>query len=515
MARFNKKAESTRVTNHMGAPSFETPPKLELVQILLTSFVQDKYYESASTEVKRLQACLDRVDPEFAAKAAVFARNEFGMRSVTHVLAAHLAKSASGTEWGRKFYAAVIRRPDDMMEIVSYHFALGNKRLSSAMQHGLSKAFDKFDKYQLAKYRGEGRKVKLVDVMRLVHPKGTDRNAKALKLLVEGNLKSSGTWEAKLTKAGQSAKDEAEKVELKDQAWTGMVESGKIGQFALLRNLRNIIKDAPGVVDAACKLLTTESRNHKSLILPFRFLSAYEEISKLKTAGAFESEKGIVKKVLDALEIAVTQSIANLPDLPGKTVILSDNSGSMHGGAHGGSAVSASSKTSTADIANLFATMYWMKANDTVVGLFGDRLVYPDMKRELGLFDNYKIVAEAGGTCGGGTETGIFHMFERLIKNNEHVDRVIVFSDCQIGTGCTWYDTGSRRGSDFNKLFEQYRAINPNFNMYSVTLRSYGNTVFGDRIIKMAGWSDKIFEIMRFQEQDKNALITRIESIQL
>ena len=518
MAKFNEKKEKTaRVENYMGAPAFVDNPQFALVNILLTSFVQDKYYESEADEVKRLIGYLDQVDPLFAAKAAVYARNEFGMRSVSHIMASALAKKASGTSWGRKFYNAIVRRPDDMLEIVAHYFGTGNKRLSSAMQDGLRMAFDKFDGYQLAKYRGEKRGVSLIDMVRLVHPKATDRNAEALKQLVDGTLRNTKTWEAKISKAGQDAKDEDEKLELKGAAWAELIESGKIGQFALLRNLRNIIKDAPGSVTRACELLTTESRNRKSLILPFRFLTAYGEIEtamKEVKRGAFESEKKAYNDVLAALEVAINQSIANLPELPGKTVILSDNSGSMHGDGGGGSAVSANSKTTSADIANLFATMYWMKSTDTVVGLFGDRLVYPDMDRKKGLFENYKIVATAGKTCGGGTETGIFNMFERLIKNKEKVDRIVVFSDCQIGTGCAWYDTGHRKGNDFNALHEEYRKIHRDFNFYSVNLRAYGTTVFGPGVIKLGGWSEKIFDLMRMYEQDKNALINTINNIQ-
>ena len=223
---------------------------------------------------------------------------------------------------------------------------------------------------------------------------------------------------------------------------------------------------------------------------------------------------------MDALEQAVNQSIANLPDLPGQTVILSDNSGSMTGDGAGSSAVSANSKTNSAAIANLFAAMYWMKSNDTIVGLFGDKVLYPDMKRGAGLFENYKILAETSGKVGGGTETGIFIMFQRMVDEKMHVDRVVVFSDCQIGTGCAWYTTpgydkgGAKRGDDFNKLFEQYRAINPYFNAYSVNIKAYGNTVFGPGVIKLAGWSEKIFDIMRLFEQDKNALINTIKAIE-
>ena len=58
--------------------------------------------------------------------------------------------------------------------------------------------------------------------------------------------------------------------------------------------------------------------------------------------------------------------------LNGKTLILSDNSGSMTGDSRGKSIISSMSNVKTSDIANLFEVMYWTKCKDTLVGLFGD-----------------------------------------------------------------------------------------------------------------------------------------------
>ena len=85
------------------------------------------------------------MDPLFAAKAAVFARREYGMRSITHVLAGHLAKHSAGQEWAKEFYNQIIRRPDDMLEITAYYKAKGGNNLPNAMKKGFARAFDKFD----------------------------------------------------------------------------------------------------------------------------------------------------------------------------------------------------------------------------------------------------------------------------------------------------------------------------------------------------------------------------------
>ncbi len=515
MSRFNVTKEAVKkTTNHVGAQALKQEPELELISLLLTSFADDSYYSKQGNTFNHLNELLGKVDPLFAAKAAVYARTKFGMRSITHVMASELAKYINGKEWAKDFYNAIVHRPDDMLEIFSYH-ATKNGKETNAMRKGFSKAFGKFTPYELAKYRGESKAFKLVDIVRLVHPKATEKNGNAINDLMKGTLKSEGTWESELTKAGQKSDKEEEVNEFKKEAWSNLIKTGKIGIFAVLRNLRNIYQQAPEMMDAALDILTDIKRIKKSLILPFRYLTAYAEIEKITVEKkVFEKDQPDTQKILAVIEKAIMLSIDNLPVFQGKTVILSDNSGSMRGDGGGHSLVSKMSNTKTADIANLFALMYWIKADNTLMGLFGDRLVYPDVNRAKGLFDNFKIVDEAGKSCGASTERGIFDMFERMVSEKIIADTIVIFSDCQIGKGCNWYDSGVNTGDTFMKLFSEYKKINPTFKCYSVDLKGYGTTVFDGSVIKISGWSEKIFDIMKFAEQDKNALVNEIKKIE-
>ncbi len=560
MSRFAKKVEGVpRVINHMGAPAFAHKPEVELVSILLNSMVQDSYYTSAKETIQRVKELVKVVDPLTAAKIAIYGRREMGMRSISHVVAVELAKFISGKHWAKDFYYSLAKRPDDMMETLAYYWSVNGKdaSLPNAMHNGFKKALEECDAYLLAKYKMAGKDVNIIDVVKLMRPAQNDsiapvevskegyiaeaeakaasakrRKLKAneaewtakaavarksrkstikihpLEALLLNLLPPAETWETKISAAGQTDDVETAKAE----AWEELLTSKKIGAFALVRNLRNIIQQAPAQVPVACELLKDERFITKKLIFPFRFLSAYNEIEKLKKGGAtFESENRNVNAVLAALEVAVTHSVKNLPLLMGRTLILSDNSGSMRGDAGGSSAVSAHSKTKTADIANLFATLYWMRADDTMVGLFGDRLARPSLNRKAGVFENYRTLSTVGAGVGPGTETGIFTMFEELIANRTHVDTIVIFSDCQIGKDCKWYDTSrTKSGNDFNKLYEQYRKINPNVRCYSVNLKSDGSTVFNDSVIKMFGWSEKIFDLMKNMEQDKTKLVDTI-----
>ena len=106
---FNKlKNRTKRITNRAGGDAFAQSPKMELASILLTSFAQDQYYRSANDTFKELTALLAKVDAKFAAKAAIYARNEFGMRSITHVQAAEISAYVSGQPWAKDFYKACL-----------------------------------------------------------------------------------------------------------------------------------------------------------------------------------------------------------------------------------------------------------------------------------------------------------------------------------------------------------------------------------------------------------------------
>ena len=290
MALFNLKQKWKRKTvNRAGGEAYRMDPQQELVSILLTSFAQDQFYRSAKKTYKELAVLLTKVSPAFAAKAAIFARREYGMRSITHVLAAELAPHASGKIWAKDFYTQIVKRPDDMLEIAAYYQAKEAKILPNAMKKGFAKAFDRFDGYQLAKYRGERSVIKLIDIVNLVHPVPTDKNSEALKALVEGTLRSRNTWESKLTTAGHRSDSAEQKAELKSQAWSELIRENKLGYFALLRNLRNIVLDAlplePDLLPLLIKQLTDARKIKRSLVMPFRYLAAEDALRSLEISG--------------------------------------------------------------------------------------------------------------------------------------------------------------------------------------------------------------------------------------
>ncbi|MGD1839481.1 MAG: TROVE domain-containing protein [Thermonemataceae bacterium] len=513
-----KKRQAT--TNHMGGKAYTLTPEMALYTLVVTSVLQDAYYEKATTRLANLRALVAQVSPIFVAKLAVYAREQMYLRSTPIVLVCELAKIHRGDSLVSSTIERIVQRPDDMTELLAYYQLMNERKqskklhkLSKQIQKGLARAFNKFDGYQLAKYNRKGL-VSLRDALFLVHPKAKDEAQQALfDQLVKGNLPVPYTWETELSSVGQAAFDDPlEKQQAKAEKWETLVMSGRLGYMALLRNLRNILLQGTEVAILA----TTEKLVHKGLIrrskqLPFRFLSAYAELAKLSleqttTVVSSQDVEDYRQVLMAAIERALEISIENIPDLEGKTLVLSDNSGSMFGDFAGKSVVSAMSSRKTADIANLFAVICQAKAAHTKIGLFGDRLIKPRLKKEDGIFANFQQINEAAQQCGGATETGIFVMFEELIQKRKMVDRIFIFSDCQVGTGCNWFDDKSSRGNHFNKLFRAYKKINPAVITYSVDLRGYGNTLFTEGVATIGGWSEKIFNMVEACEKGSSVL---------
>ena len=114
-------------------------------------------------------------------------------------------------------------------------------RLSKQLQKGLQAAFNRFDEYQFAKYNRDTA-IKLRDALFLVHPRAKDDAQQALfNKIVAGTLQPPYTWETELSTLGQAGFDSEEaKAAAFKAKWEELVDSGKLGYMALLRNLRNI-----------------------------------------------------------------------------------------------------------------------------------------------------------------------------------------------------------------------------------------------------------------------------------
>jgi hypothetical protein len=279
-----------------------------------------------------------------------------------------------------------------------------------------------------------------------------------------------------LTKAGQEAKSEDDLTQLKSDAWKQLIESKTLGYFALLRNLKNLITQAPDTIDLACTMLTDVNMISKSKVLPFRFTTAYEEINKL-------SQDSTTRKVIMALDQALNISAMNVPKFDGETLVVIDTSGSMSG--------------KPSEIASLFGSMI-AKVNGCDVMTFDNFACY----RKYNQMDSVLTIRNSFRFSGGGT-----NFQDIFIKANKAYKRVIILSDMQgwIGYNCP------------TKEFNEYKQrLNCDPIVYSWDLAGHSTLMFPEnKVFALSGFSDKVFHVMKMMELDKKSLCDMINAIQL
>ena len=492
---FFKKEKS--VLNKEGAKAIVMTPEYELYAAVVTTGLSASFYESADKRLERIQALIQKCNPVFVAKLAHYARNTMHLRSVPLVLAAELAKVNSGNDLVAKTVNAVVQRADEITELLAC-YQMTNKRtgtkklnrLSKQMQKGLVTAFNKFDEYQFGKYNTQA-EVKLRDALFLVHPKAKDEKQQLIfDKIAAQNLDTPYTWETELSALGQNKfESDAERKAAFTGIWEQLIDSKKLGYMALLRNLRNILeaKVSSAHMSKVCQYLSDTTAVANSKQLPFRFLAAYREVKDLKS--------GQVSDVLDALEKAVIISAANIKGFgeDNAVVIACDVSGSMQ------KSISAKSKVLLYDIGLMLGMLLQSRCKNVVSGMFGNTWKVINMPKRS-VLSNVNEYYRREGEVGYATNGHL--VLEDLIRRKELADKVMMFTDLQM-----WDNAGTKMA--FAQAWGTYKQLAPNAKLYLFDLAGYGNTPVDIRendVHLIAGWSDKIFDVLAAVESAESAL---------
>jgi hypothetical protein len=498
--KFNTEANEKNVTtNYEGAKAYSLSPELELYTAVVTCLVDDNYYEGRPDRVKRIRQLIQTCPHEFTAKLAVYARTQMNLRSIPIVLAAELAKIHSGDDLVAKTVNGVIQRADEITELLAYYQTANNRtgekklnKLSKQLQKGLQAAFNKFDKYQFAKYNRKT-EVKFRDALFLVHPKAKDAEQQLIfDKIAKETLETPYTWETELSRLGQQKfESETAKFNALRDKWEELIDSGKLGDMALLRNLANILyaKVSYKQIDKVCATLSNPVTVRNAKQFPFRFLSAYREISKLK------SYYGLTGQVMNTLEKAVVVSAEHINGFDEKTsvVIACDVSGSMQ------KEISRNSTVQNYDIGLLLGMLLKSRCQNVISGIFGNTWKIVNLPN-TGVLSNVEAFYKREGEVGYATNGHL--VIQDLIDHNVQADKVMMFTDCQL-----WNTL--QMGVSFSEVWKQYKNKFPAAKLYLFNLNGYGKTPVNSvekDVYLISGWSDRIFDMLTALESGGNAV---------
>lgn len=218
--------------------------------------------------------------------------------------------------------------------------------------------------------------------------------------------------------------------------------------------------------------------------MPFRLLVAYKQLNGKDKA---------TKKVRTALEKAINIACDNVPDLP-NTLVVIDNSGSMS------CAVAGSTQMKCNEMGALFG-MIVAKRSGADLMEFGTTARYISYRRK-------ESVMQFSADFAGNNKVGHGTNFHAIFEAAKHrYDRIVIFSDMQ---GWVGHYTPAVA---FN-AYKKRTGANPF--IYSFDLAGYGDMQFlEDKVCALAGFSDKVFDMMQAAETDPKALIHAIEAVEL
>lgn len=352
MTRFNQQSVKTQFNTktYEGGEAYNyADPKEELIHAVSTTFLDNKFYESAEKRVQRVHYLIEDIlsiskeeNYKFLINLLVKVRQEWNMRSISHVMAGeymrypHMRKFLSSNSQFLHRYAKNWVRPDDMMETFAYWYfnvnggglnptqkdtntgKSGKGGVPKALRKAMQNRFIMMSRFQAEKYQGLGNQFSLKNLIRIARPNlkfvdteevVKEQKAKLFEQIAKEELEAKDSnWRAQL--------DYLLNVEKlpKNKAWEAVMD--KMGLFGVLNNLNAM--DRAGVpTELAIKRLTDKKAVLRSRLLPFRFVTAIDVVTN--------------EKYRQALLIALELSFANLVLPKGRYLIAIDTSQSMRG----------------------------------------------------------------------------------------------------------------------------------------------------------------------------------------
>jgi 60 kDa SS-A/Ro ribonucleoprotein len=531
-----QRSEQTQTKNLEGFPAWDRPVAEQYVQNLVTNTFGDTFYADKKDLVdlsKEIHTKMLAADPQFAAKALVYARQKGYMR--TQPLYGLMRLWETNPELAEGIFDKVVRTPNDLRDFVVMLHA--NRRAAGKSSIGGRRAkrmignwLLHLDEYRAIKY-GSSAKVgySLRDLLRIAHPAAGKRTPLLdwimgpRKMMVGGKMvggKMVGGESvsyvppvADLESMPQIRAYEAFKAATTDEDRAKFIVEGRLPHevatsfaknspviwnaivrqlpiFALLRNLatlerHDVLKTHR---DWIVERLTDEKTIRKSMILPFRFVEARKHVMD--------------GRVQDALRDAVDIAFANVPEVKGRTAVFLDRSGSM---------------TEYMTVATLFAVCLMRKANlDGRVMLFDDQLEEMTVSKRDSLLTQAEKVHERGGTC-----TSL--PMEKLLKDLDKVDNIILITDEQENLALRrqhYVGYGLRnRSTDrtFIDVLDEYKKkVNRNVNLFFVCVAPYSEASLvpttDPRTFYSYGWSDNTLRFVSMASQGWGGMVEAIRT---
>lgn len=452
----------TRLAGGFGAKAARQGAEALLRRAVLACLLwEDMAYESGVSNAENIASLIPQVDPVTVTAIAIEARTQQKLRHVPLYIASEMLKHEQHKKYVGGLLPIIITRPDQITDMLAIYWKQGKKPLANQLKKGLAACFAKFDEYQLAKYDRDGA-IKLRDAMFLTRPKPIGKlQTELFKKIADRTLTVPDTWEVALS-AGND----------KRSTFTRLINEGKLGAFALLRNLRNMMQSN---VDSS--VIRKALKNAKSqMLLPTNFIQA-----------AFHAPEYKVD-----LNEMMLRTYANLPKLPGRTILVIDVSGSMN------AVISAKSELQRWQVAAAMGMLALEQCEEVEIWCTGGdanghrsaRINHP--ARGFALIEQVASYLHRGANTLGGNGIYTRRMIEYLQERTKYTpDRIIVFSDSQ----------------DVSRDKTPPKPFGVNNYIVDVSAHKHGVNYKGAWSAEVSGWSESFLTYIAAMEGLQNTFV--------
>jgi 60 kDa SS-A/Ro ribonucleoprotein len=417
-----------------------------------------------------------------------------------------------------KIFPKVIDNPKMLRNFVQVirSGATGRKSLGTRPKKLIQGYLESLNDEQLFK-ADVGNDPSLQDIIKLVHPKPTNKKRSALYgYLLDKEYSKKDLCQ--LAKNFESFKKEMKgeipdvpfqmltALPLTDNHWKQIAENATWNQIRMNLNTfaRHGVFADPKAVNALATKLADPEQVKRSKTFPYQLFTAY-----------LNADDKVPAKLTNALQDAADAALDNIPEFKGKVYVMVDTSGSM-GSPVTGNRGSVTTKMTCVNVAALFAAAILRKNPDTEIVPFDTRVhVGHKFNSRDSIMTNAKTLASFGG---GGTNCST--ALEYVNKKAGKGDLVIYVSDNESWVDSNRYSYGGGGATATMNEWNKFKARNPNAKLVCIDVTPNGTTQAHDRedILNVGGFSDQVFDVIeKFVElgNNKDLWVKTIESVKL
>ncbi len=495
------------VVNQAGGIAYAYGPEAKLAQLAATGTFGDGFYAGAEAQLADVLDTASKVDPEWVAKCAVYARQSGAMKDMPALLAAWL--TTADPDLAVPVFGRVIDNGRMLRNFVQIMRSgqTGRTSLGSRPKRLVREWLEQASYRQLMQ-AATGSDPSLADIVKMVHPAPKDAERRAFYGWLIGKPYDVDALPAEIAAYEAWKKDKSRPLpdvpfewltsfELTAKQWG--VLAGRMGWQALRMNLNTLARNGAFRVKGVTKSVADRLGDAQAMArvkpAPYQLMSALTQVSD-----------GVPLEVQAALEKALEASVSKVPKLKGNVVVCPDVSGSMQSPATG-YRKGATSIVRCIDVAALVAAAVLRTNEKARVFPFAERGV--DVK--LDPYARLAVNAEKlAGIWGGGTNVSA--PLAKLNHERAKVDTVVIVSDNQ-----SWIDSNYYGPTQVMKEWEQLKRRNPTAKLICIDIQPYGSTQAKDRkdIMNVGGFTDAVFGAMaRFangEARDWTEIVNEVE----